>query len=506
MVSLGSLSALPKMSLAPLDGLDRIGDPACGRLRSRLAEVGFVAELVAEADAFFPGALRLPRLPLVRWWLEQRPEQGARLARLFVFDGALAEYEAREALGAELLDALFEGGVLARGDDGVHARFLLTPDESGVLVLSDRLGAGEDAAMGPGAGTEQLARLLRADFSGTALDLGCGAGTLALVASRRGARRVVGVDVNARAVALARFNARLNGLSAEFHVGDGVAPVAGERFDLVVCQPPFVARPPAQSEHTFLYGGAAGDELPLRLLGASARVLAPDGRAVFLIQSAEREGDPLLERIRRALTGRPVHVLVVAGGGPAPARQAAVFAQFDDPTFGPTYAAAVRRYLDHFTTLGIRAFDGAIAVVTNPDTALGPGRYALALSLPSPPNDAGAFERFLRGLDLVELSDDAFERATLRLSPHLRMTPTTQPDAEGGGEGALVQIAAPGIGTDWALARAEVEVLAALHGSANVGTALDAVIQAAPPLASFRADLRNFARTALVHGALVRAD
>jgi len=166
----------------------------------------------------------------------------------------------------------------------------------------------------------------------------------------------------------------------------------------------------------------------------------------------------------------------------------------------------VRRYLDHFVALGIRAFDGAIAVVTNPLEVFGPGRYALALSLANPPNDADSFERFLSGLDLVELPDDAFEQATLRLSPHVRMTPTTQPEAEGGGEGALVGIAAPGIGTDLALSRAELEVLAAIHGSANLGSALDAVIRAAPPLAAFRGDLRNFARTALVQGALVRGD
>jgi release factor glutamine methyltransferase len=74
--------------------------------------------------------------------------------------------------------------------------------------------------------------------AGDVLDVGCGAGTLALVAASRGARRAVGVDLSERAIELARFNARLNGVAAEFRAGDLLAPVRGEAFDLVVSQPP----------------------------------------------------------------------------------------------------------------------------------------------------------------------------------------------------------------------------------------------------------------------------
>src|SRR5581483_923772 len=121
--------------------------------------------------------------------------------------------------------------------------FMITPTAPQLWLLSDALAAGRDAVMGPGGGTEHLARLIPQRFGGAALDLGCGAGSLALVAARAGAGRVVGVDINPRAIELARFNARLNGLRADFRAGDGVGPVAGEAFDLVVSQPPFVVRP-----------------------------------------------------------------------------------------------------------------------------------------------------------------------------------------------------------------------------------------------------------------------
>ncbi|HEX6278098.1 MAG TPA: methyltransferase [Polyangiaceae bacterium] len=496
------------MILASLAGLQHLTDDACERLRARFRTAGFGAELVAEADAFIPGALRSPRLPLVRFWLERRREPGAVLARLFVFDATLDETEARDALSPELFEELVLAGVLARAPSGgVESRFLVSPTRSGVVVFSDRLETGRDAVMGPGGGTEHLERLVPSAFTGRALDLGCGAGTLALALSRRGAKRAVGVDLNPRAVELARFNARLNALDAEFVVGDGVEPVRNETFDLVLSQPPFVGRPPEQEERTFLFGGARGDELGLAFIGAVPNVLAPGGRALFLLQSAEREGEPLMTRVKRALGEPAPHLLVLAGRGPTPAMQASVFASFEDPTFGQAYESAARRYLEHFERLDVRAFGGGLVALTRPAPALGEGRYALGLTLRGPHYDAETLAQFLRALDLIEAPDDVLEGERLRLSPHARFVPDVAPDpgAPGGvSEVVSLQIAAPGIGTDWAVAPAELEVLRAIDGSATVGSAFEAISTAAPALASLRNELFGFVRNALLRGALVR--
>ncbi|MEY4550106.1 MAG: ribosomal protein methyltransferase [Pseudomonadota bacterium] len=64
------------------------------------------------------------------------------------------------------------------------------------------------------------------------LDVGCGTGVLALVASKSGAGRVVGVDTSEAAVLAARANALQNGLSARFE--QRAADALHERFDLVV--------------------------------------------------------------------------------------------------------------------------------------------------------------------------------------------------------------------------------------------------------------------------------
>jgi len=147
-----------------------------------------------------------------------------------------------------------------------------------LYVLCDDLTEG-DGVMGLGHTTGDLcAASLPTRELGSVLEVGCGAATgLLLCASR--ARRAVGVDIDPRAIVVARANALLNGLTnVEFRQGDLFAPVLGEEFDLILAQPPFVAQPPGDSAITWMHGGARGDELPLRFLRELPPHLAPGGR------------------------------------------------------------------------------------------------------------------------------------------------------------------------------------------------------------------------------------
>jgi release factor glutamine methyltransferase len=72
------------------------------------------------------------------------------------------------------------------------------------------------------------------------LDVGVGSGAIALaLKDERPDAQVTGVDVSADALALARENAERLGLTIELRHGDGAA-VAGEGWDLVVANPPYV--------------------------------------------------------------------------------------------------------------------------------------------------------------------------------------------------------------------------------------------------------------------------
>lgn len=92
-----------------------------------------------------------------------------------------------------------------------------------------------------GRGRDSTAPFGSAPF-GSALDIGTGAGALALVlADEKLADLVVATDVSSTALAAARRNAAQAGIeSVEFRKGPLLEPVAGATFDLIVSNPPYL--------------------------------------------------------------------------------------------------------------------------------------------------------------------------------------------------------------------------------------------------------------------------
>ena len=84
--------------------------------------------------------------------------------------------------------------------------------------------------------------LLPADRPARVLDLGTGSGAIALaLAAARPRADVWAVDVSADALAVARANGQRLGLAVTWHHGHWLAPVAGQRFDVIVSNPPYIA-------------------------------------------------------------------------------------------------------------------------------------------------------------------------------------------------------------------------------------------------------------------------
>ena len=132
-------------------------------------------------------------------------------------------------------------GWVERRADGEPLAYLV-----GEAEFRGRVFAVSPAVLIPRPETEVLIDLALARLRGLTapriLDLGTGSGIVAIaLALECRAASVVAVDLSPAAISVARDNAGRLAAAVDFRQGDWFAPVAGERFDLIVANPPYVA-------------------------------------------------------------------------------------------------------------------------------------------------------------------------------------------------------------------------------------------------------------------------
>jgi len=112
------------------------------------------------------------------------------------------------------------------------------------------------------------------------LDMGTGAGPIAIAAAAAGAV-VTACDVNPRAVTLARANAALNGVAPEVVQSDLFAALPGRGFDVICFNIPFYARDPASPVEMAFFAGRKLETVR-RFAAECARHLVAGGRVVVI--------------------------------------------------------------------------------------------------------------------------------------------------------------------------------------------------------------------------------
>jgi hypothetical protein len=154
-----------------------------------------------------------------------------------------------------------------------------------------------DHVLGIGQASTTLVQTTVRRHVAKALDLGTGCGIQSFHLLHH-AEHVTATDISERALAFTRFNLLLNAEAlhvdparledrVSLRLGSLLEPVAGEEFELVVSNPPFVITPRTVGEHasgqfTYRDGGLPGDDIVASLVAALPGALAPGGTAQLL--------------------------------------------------------------------------------------------------------------------------------------------------------------------------------------------------------------------------------
>ncbi|MFF2908931.1 HemK2/MTQ2 family protein methyltransferase [Paenibacillus sp. NPDC057934] len=157
----------------------------------------------------------------------------------------------------------------------------------GEIVDFDQIWFGEDSMY--------LAKMLPNLRGKLVLDLCTGTGIQGLIMASYGAT-VVAVDINSRAVAIARMNAAINGLEEFFSVvqGDLYSAVESSKFDLIVANPPFLpVTNLTDVKVLFADGGVDGLEILRKIIREMPSYLNPNGRSIFFAGGFGNEDGPM---------------------------------------------------------------------------------------------------------------------------------------------------------------------------------------------------------------------
>lgn len=221
------------------------------------------------------GEAKDPQAEAIRLWLLQLPVQRASLEHW------------------QSLPALLAAGLLNSFGESAEALLVATveikphgSERREAWICSDQTPLDgttsepkPDFVLGASPASTTLSQLVPPRRYGRVLDLGtgCGIQTLHLEADQ-----IVATDLNPRAIALAEISLGLSEVKAELRTGSLYAPVTGERFDLILTNPPYVISPPTQERLIYRETEFSGDHLMRQVVSGAADHLEPGGLLVVL--------------------------------------------------------------------------------------------------------------------------------------------------------------------------------------------------------------------------------
>jgi len=382
----------------------------------------------------------------------------------------------------------------------------------GELVTGQALAP--DHVLGIGRAGLTLAALTPRKPVETALDLGVGCGIQTLYLLRH-VRQVVATDISTRALEFTAFNVALAGVDSarvQLRQGNLLEPVAGQRFDLIVSNPPFVITPPSVRQAglpLMEYRDAGGPILPALVRGLEDH-LNPDGVAVMLGNWEHREGTSWRTSVNQWI-GKSLDAWIIQREVQDPVEYAAMWLRDGGLTperSGTAFENALAAWQEDFDSRQVSGVGMGYLVFHAPSDAAAPGAVVEPWRVLEevPTSGQGALgehvaqviaaHEALRGLDDAQVAALKLHTAS-GLSKEEALTPTPVPTAP-------VIRQAEGFGRVIAVGMPEVALLSAsdegLLTVAQIAAAVASLTSEDPAavLADMVAATRTFAHTGMV--------
>ena len=440
----------------------RLDEDLIARLRTDLTAADFtVTGVTAALGPMASGAL-LREQPLpARRVAGASSEPVATLIRLFTLGDPVDLAEVERALPTLRASGAVALGLVDEEGDGVVARVDVRPyaaDDRHWWVASDlaEVATGSpvraDHVLGIGGASTTLAAWTIRRPTGRALDVGTGCGVQALHLGSH-TDSIVATDLSERALAFARFNAALNECTWDVRTGSMLEPVAGERFSLIVSNPPFVITPRSGEVPLFEYrdGGAAGDAIVADLVRSVGEHLEPGGVAQFLGNWEVPRGSTWTERVGSWLEGAGVDAWVVQREVQDPAEYAETWSRDGGHHPGTAdFDAMYAAWLDDFASRDIESIGFGVITLHRPSVVREPFVDLMDARGPVPPAMGDTVQVGLEArIWLAEHSDDDVLDRAWKATPDVTEERHTLPGAQdpsvivarqGGGLGRVITL------------------------------------------------------------------
>jgi methylase of polypeptide subunit release factors len=463
------------LRLVPNELLQSIDVNAARILGETLRTAGYTEGAITSAlgdDAYSANARDLPVL------LRRVPQTRlGTVIKAFFLIQPVPTADLTRAIGERGIGALEAAGVADVGDEVVPSLRILPVADLLVASDDDPRRSGEfppDFVAAYTAATRLCDSLTPRPDIDRALDVGTGSGVHALLAARH-AKHVVATDVNPRALAFTELNAALNGLrNIEVREGSLFEPVAGETFDLIACNAPYVVSP--ETRWAYRDGGFSADEVSERVVLTAAEHLNDGGYAALLVSWLGRdEGKPDERPLAWiAETGCDGWVLPIWGGDPLDHA-----ATWNDHLAGDVdaYESALADWTSYLAELGVTWVSEGGVLLHRRDGAL----HATRVDSVEEEDLEDAGDQILRAFEsrtiLAEMdADEELFDANIAVAGPIRLELGLEPEGTGtvvtGASVHLDEGTHPSIDVSSDM----IEVLAALDGAKRFGDVVESVV------------------------------